>query len=348
MSAPAFALPARLEAHEPPEARGLRRDAVRLMVASRGDDRIEHLVFSQLPQILRAGDLLVVNRSATLPAALPARRADGTVLQVNVATRDPHAEGDVHGERWIVEVRSADGSIPVSAGQGERLALPAGASVTLLARYAHSGRLWLARVSTGGLLHDFLRKHGRPIRYAYVPGRWPLSAYQTAFSTEPGSAEMPSAGRPFTPELVARLVSEGILIAPITLHTGVSSLEADEPPYPERYDVPAATARLVGAVRSWGGRVIAVGTTVVRALESAAGHGGRLADRTGWTDLVITPERGLHVIDGLITGWHEPGASHLQMLEAVAGRALLDRSYDAALETGYLWHEFGDSHLILP
>jgi S-adenosylmethionine:tRNA ribosyltransferase-isomerase len=180
-----------------------------------------------------------------------------------------------------------------------------------------------------------------------VPAAWPLSAYQTAFALDPGSAEMPSAGRPFTPELVARLVAGGVLVAPVTLHTGVSSPERHEPPYPEAYRVPEATARAVEAARGWGGRVIAVGTTVVRALESVAAADGSMTAGEGWTGLVVTPERGVHAVDGLITGWHEPQASHLLMLEAIAGRELLDASYRAAIEAGYLWHEFGDSHLIV-
>jgi S-adenosylmethionine:tRNA ribosyltransferase-isomerase len=159
---------------------------------------------------------------------------------------------------------------------------------------------------------------------------------------------MPSAARPFTHELVAELVGRGVLIAPLTLHTGVSSLEAGEEPYPERYRVPAATARLVNAVRAWGGRVVAVGTTVVRALETVATPDGSVEAGAGWTALVITPERGLRVVDGLLTGWHEAESSHLRMLEAAAGSTLLARSYRAARGHRYRWHEFGDSHLILP
>jgi S-adenosylmethionine:tRNA ribosyltransferase-isomerase len=159
---------------------------------------------------------------------------------------------------------------------------------------------------------------------------------------------MPSAGRPFTPELVARLVAGGTLIASLTLHTGVSSPERHEPPYPEPYAVPAATARLVNAVRGWGGRIVAVGTTVVRALETVAAPDGTVHAGSGWTYLVVSADRRVRAVDGLITGWHEPEASHLQMLEAIAGEALVRRCYDAALQRGYLWHEFGDSHLILP
>jgi S-adenosylmethionine:tRNA ribosyltransferase-isomerase len=167
--------------------------------------------------------------------------------------------------------------------------------------------------------------------------------YQNVYATEPGSAEMPSAGRPFTPQVITRLVANGVMVAPIVLHTGVASLEPDETPYPEYVRVPRGTSDVVNVTRERGGRIIAVGTTVVRALETAGG-----APFDGWTDLVITPERGVRVVDGLLTGWHEPEASHLMMLEAIAGRQLLERSYAASLAEGYLWHEFGDTHLIVP
>jgi len=346
VNALAFELPAALEAHEPPEARGLARDEVRLMVASRADGAIAHARFRDLPDFLAAGDLLVINRSGTLPAALGGRREDGAAIAVHFATRAPDLPGE---DWWVAELRSADGSTPLRGGRcGERIALDGGAAIELAAPYAGGDRLWLVRVECGTALPEHLARHGHPIRYGYVPGEWPIEAYQTVYATEPGSAEMPSAGRPFTPELITRLVGGGVLVAPITLHTGVSSPERHEAPYPEYYDVPEATARLVNAVHWWGGRVIAVGTTVVRALETVAAPDRSVEAGSGWTGTVITPERGLHAVDGLLTGWHEPQASHLQMLAAAAGEELLERSYDAALEHGYLWHEFGDSHLILP
>ena len=344
MSALQFELPRRLEAHEPPEARGLARDGVRLLVASRHDGRITHARFSDLPAFLAAGDLLVVNTSATLPAALPAERADGSKLELRLSTPAPHRVAE---HWWIVELRASER--PFLAGrEGDQLALPAGGQATLVAPYAGGRRLWLARLDLPEPLAAYLEAHGRPIRYGYVPREWPLSAYQNAFAVERGSAEMASAGRPLTADLVTRLVAHGIQVAPLTLHTGVSSPERGEAPYAERFRVPEATARLVNAVHGWGGRVVAVGTTVVRALESVAGPDGTVGAGEGWTNLVIDPERGVHAVDGLITGWHEPEASHLQMLRALADEQLLDRCYREALEHGYLWHEFGDSHLILP
>jgi len=343
VSSPAFELPARLEAHEPPEARGLRRDRVRLMIASRGAGAIVHTRFDELPSFLLAGDLLVVNTSATLPAALSARRRDGTRLELRLSTPSPGQPGD----HWVVELRLGDSPFR-DARAGDELELPAGGQADILARYASSGRLWLARLLLPEPLERYLERQGRPIRYRYVPQRWPLEAYQTVYALEPGSAEMPSGGRPLSPELLTRLAASGILTAPITLHAGVSSPERHEPPYPERYRVPEETARLVNAVHGWGGRVIAVGTTVVRALESVAEADGSLTPGEGWTNLVVTAERGLRAVDGLLTGWHEPKASHFEMLQAACGDELLERSYRAAIKHGYLWHEFGDSHLILP
>jgi S-adenosylmethionine:tRNA ribosyltransferase-isomerase len=332
--------PDRLEAHAPPEVRGAGRDDVALLVATRRDGELVHARFDELPRFLAAGDLLVVNTSATLPAALDARLGDRPVeLRLSTPAEDA---------LWVVELRTDAGCPLRRPPTGARLELPGGAHAELLARYAGSERLSVARLELDLPLEDYLHRHGRPIRYGYVAEAWPLDAYQTVFALEPGSAEMPSAGRPFTPELVTELVARGVLFAPVLLHTGVSSPELGEPPFPERYRVPEATARLVNAVRRWGGRVIAVGTTAVRALETVAAADGTVIAGAGRTSLVVTPERGLRAVDGLLTGWHEPESSHLLLLEASAGGELLERCYRAARERGYLWHEFGDVHLILP
>ena len=336
-SALSFELPARLEAHRPPP----QRDRVRMLVARRETNELVHARFDELPRFVRAGDLLVVNTSATLPAALEARRSDGSLVDLHLSTPVPGKNGRL----WVVELRRAGGPLPVC--RPESLDLAAG-RVELLAPYVKGMRLWIARLDLPEPVPAYLARHGRPIRYGYVPDEHPLAEYQTVFALEPGSAEMPSAGRPFTPELVTTLVARGALVAPVMLHTGVSSPEYSEAPFPERFSVPESTARLATAARGWGGRVIAVGTTVVRAVESAAGADGVVEASEGWTDLVVTPDRGLKAVDGLLTGWHEPESSHLQLLEAVAGRDLVARSYRAALERGYLWHEFGDVHLILP
>jgi S-adenosylmethionine:tRNA ribosyltransferase-isomerase len=330
-----FTLPPELEAHEPPEARGLRRDQVRLLISHYRDDRIEHARFSDLPELLNPGDLLVANDSGTLPAALTARRQDGSTLALHLSTR-------LSGGLWVVEPRKT------TVTPTELLLLPGGASATMLAPYADSARLWVARLDLSTPFPAYLERWGRPIAYPYVPEPWPISMYQTVYAAEPGSAEMPSAGRAFSADVLAELAQKGVGFSTLTLHTGVASLEAHERPYEEPFTVPASTAEAVQAARLAGRRVVAVGTTVVRALETAADAQGRVIPTRGWTDLVITPERGVRVVDGLLTGFHEPEASHLDMLAAIAGHAHLEKAYRAAIDGGYLWHEFGDLHLIVP
>ena len=318
-----------LEAQEPPPV----RDEVRLMVAHRGRPLI-HTDFRDLPNRLRAGDLLIVNASATIPAALPARRPDGERVDLHVST--PRDDG-----RYVVELRR-DGRRAKAVH--ETLALPGNVTATLEAPYL-GNRLWIA--SFQGLQTDlltYLNTHGAPIRYAHEPHPHPLEDHQTIFATEPGSAEMPSAGRPFTKRVLEALREHQIAVQHITLHTGVSSQERGERPYPERYEVSHHTAARINERK---GRLIAVGTTVVRALETVTDDAGVVHPGTGWTNLMITPENPPKLIDGLLTGWHEPDASHLHMLEAIAGRPLLERSYAAAQDRGYRWHEFGDMHLIL-
>jgi S-adenosylmethionine:tRNA ribosyltransferase-isomerase len=211
-----------------------------------------------------------------------------------------------------------------------------------------SVRLWVAALDLGEPVVAYLERWGHPIRYRYVPATWPIDAYRNAYAVEPGSAEMPSAGRPVTAEVLALLVARGVGVSPLVLHTGVASLESGEMPYPERYRVPIETAERVNAAHRAGRRVVAIGTTVVRALETVTDTDAVTHPGEGWTDLVITPSRGVRAVDGLLTGWHEPEATHLQMLEAVAGRCALERAYPEAVRSGYHWHEFGDSHLLLP
>jgi S-adenosylmethionine:tRNA ribosyltransferase-isomerase len=326
-----LAFPEIAPALAPPEALGRRRSDVALLVATRSDGGLTSARFDELPAFLRPGDLLVVNTSATVPAALPAT-LDGTAVRVHLST-------PLDADRWVVEVRTAELGPMRPAPVGAELALPDAGRLELLAPHLGSDRLSVARLRLPLGVDAYLSRHGGPIRYVGHGPAWPLEAYQTVFAREPGSAEMPSAARPFTHELVTELAVRGVLVAPIVLHCGVSSPERDEAPYPERYRVPRATAAAVDAVRSRGGRVIAAGTTVVRALET----GGE-----GWTSLVIDADHEPRAVDGLITGWHEPESSHLLMLEAIAGRDLLARAYAEAAALGLSGHEFGDSLLIVP
>jgi S-adenosylmethionine:tRNA ribosyltransferase-isomerase len=328
-----FELPADLEASQPIEASGRRRDEVRLLVTRREDDSFEHTEFTSLPRLLAPGDLVVVNDSATIPAAVVATREDGSPVAVHFSTQ-------LDGAIWVVEPRR------VAGRRGERLALPGGGHVRLIARYEDSMRLWVASVHAGDDVHRYLERWGRPIRYPYVPEEWPIELYQTIFARLPGSAEMPSAGRAFSRRVVEGLDARGVAIAAITLHTGVASLEQHESPYAEWFEVTEATARAINATRARGGRVLAVGTTVLRSLESTV-EDGLVRPARGWTDLVITPDRPIATADTFLTGLHEPEASHLDMLEAFAGAQHVGAAYAAALDGQYRWHEFGDLHLIL-
>ena len=336
-----FSRPLELQATAPAEARGVSRDQARLMVST--PQGHEHTHFYDLAHYLNPGDLLVVNDSATLAASLPASGALGQFV-VNFAT-------DFGSGTWLVEPRwstSQQGPLPLHAGEEIEVA---GLSTRLIANYPGLPRLWFAQVD--GDARAAMNRVGAPIRYGYVNEAYPLSTYQTVFAKNPGSAEMPSAAYPFTERVVNDLRARGIQIAPITLHTGVSSLEVEaeiveeHPLYPEPFIVSEGTAQAVNAARRDGRRVVATGTTVVRALKSAW-NGHELVARNGFTRLYIHPQRGVNVIDGLITGLHDPVTSHLAMLYTIAGQDMIRSAYLEAVKEGYLWHEFGDSHLILP
>lgn len=339
-----FVLPPERIATAPIEADGRRRDQTRMLVSRRSDDRLVDAVLADLPSVLAPGDVLVVNTSATLPAALPT--TDGRLL--HLSTEHP-------GGLWVVELRRPceAGSTPfLDAEVGEIVPLPGGARAELMAPYPPGrrgpARLWAAVLHLTEPLARHMAEFGRPIRYGCGGTAWPLAVYQTVFATHPGSAEMPSAARGFTPELVTALVARGVVMAPVTLHCGVSSPDAGEPPLPEPYHVPASTAELVKSARARGHRVVAVGTTVVRALETVVDDAGHVHAGSGWTELVVTPARGVRAVDGILSGWHEPQASHLQPLEAIAGRPTLEACYAHALAQRYRWHELGDVHLVLP
>lgn len=335
-----FERPSGLEATRPPEARGLTRDAVRLLVSS--PDGHFHTYFYHLPDFLQPGDVVVVNRSATLPASLPASGRIGS-FTLNLSTH--------YGKNlWLAEPRwnpSQPGPLPLEKG---KVIEAGGVRGRLITPYPGLPRLWFIQFEadlTPAMLHQ-----GQPIRYGYLDGEYPLAVYQTIFADQPGSAEGPSAGFPFTKFVLEGLENRGVEVVKITLHTGVSSLEveiedADQHPlYPEPFNVPAETATVINTAKRDKRRVIAVGTTVVRALESAW-DGWQVRPARGFTRRYIRPETGIFVVDGLITGFHEPVTTHLAMLYALAGQPLIREAYAEAVNTGYLWHEFGDSHLIL-
>lgn len=322
-----------LEATAPPERRGVARDEVRLLVTDRANRIHAHARFLELPSFLRKGDLLVVNDSATLPAAIAARRSNGQSINLHISTKIDH-------RLWIAEPRG-----PVLLG--EELRLPGGGSaVTIAPVDPEHPRLWYAWFQLPMPMNEYLAAFGEPIRYRYITEHFPLSDYQTIFAKEPGSAEMPSAARPFTLRVLNALHERGVETATVTLHSGVASFEAPELPATERYAVSAQTARAVNAARGENRRVIAVGTTALRALESAASNGEIVAS-SGWTDLVIRDPYRPKVVDALLTGFHDVAATHQWILQAFLEPRLLASAYTEAAEHGYFQHEFGDVHFIL-
>lgn len=347
-----FALPQALEAWAPAEARGMRRDLVKLLISYRSTDRVAHTRFHELPNYLDPGDVLVINTSGTMNAAIKASRSDGTELELHLSTHLP-------GDMWTLELREPAGATTRAFRTGvasESLALEGGGVALIHALYScgcdgrsvpDTKRLWLATLYLGVPAVEYFARHGFPIRYGYVKDQWPAEFYQTAYVTEVGSAEMPSAGRAFTPELMAHLVARGVQFAPLLLHTGVASLEDHEPPYEEFYRVPQASARVINAARQAGNRIVAVGTTAIRALETVTTGDGVTYPGEGWTCHVVGPQSPIKSAGGLITGLHEPRSSHLMLLEGLASRGHLSLSYAEALKNRYLWHEFGDLHLIL-
>lgn len=345
-----FQLPDNLQCAKPTEERGIARDKVRLMVSNRLTDKIEHTFFRNILYYLEEGDVLVVNTSGTLKAALEAQRSDGTLLRIHFSTKKSN-------NQWIVELRTVVGTQTkrfIGGEKGEILQLTTGGQLILKAPYYPSNhvrtshlQLWEVTLSIEKTLEDYLDIYGMPIRYNHVKTTYPQSYYQTIFAKEMGSAEMPSAGRAFTPQLVTDLIAKGIQILPIVLHTGVASLEVDEKPYQEYYRVPKHTATALNLARQQKRRIIGVGTTVVRTLETVTDQNGVSRSGEGWTDVFITPQRGIFAVNGLLTGFHEPKASHLLMLEALAGRSHIKTTYQSAIKEAYQWHEFGDLHLII-
>lgn len=333
MSAEIAAAPALQEATAPPERRGVARDGVNLLVTDRKARRHARARFSDLPSFVRPGDLFIVNDSATIPAAVRALRENGESIALHIATK-------IDERIWMAEPRG-------TVRAGEELRLPSGGSAVAIAPVEpERPRLWYVWFDLPVPMYAYLAKAGDPIRYAYVRERIPLAAYQTVFARIPGSSEMPSAARPFTAQTVRDLRRAGAQFASITLHCGVSSFERPERPAMERFTVSGESATAVNAARDDGRRVIAVGTTVVRALESAV-RDDRVIAASGWTDLVLEPSSKLRAADGLITGFHEPGSTHVSMLRAFMDDLLLEEAYDEAASRSYFYHEFGDIHAML-
>jgi len=344
-----FHLPKSLECAKPAEERGILRDEVRLMVSHRANDSIAHTTFSEIDNYLQVGDVLVVNTSGTMKAALSTRLPNDEEGRIHLST-------PLENNEYLVEVRQVvDNNTKRFYGLqvGDKLPIPLSSNVEIITPHFTQNedgehlQLWKVHVDIPIPLEEYLSLYGEAIKYSNINKKYPHHYYQTYFANEMGSAEMPSAGRAFTSRLVSQLLSKGIQFAPILLHTGISSLEANEKPYPEYFKVSESTASLINLARAEGRRIIAVGTTAIRAIESAVDKEGWTQAQEGMTNLFITTKSGLKVIDGMLTGMHEPKASHLLMMQALADVGHLSKCYEAAIAEQYQWHEFGDLHLIL-
>lgn len=306
-----------------------------------------------LARLLRPGDLLVVNDAATLPSSLAGTTESNEPVEVRLA-------GEAEDGTWRAilfgagdwRARTEDRPEPPSVRAGAVIRFD-GLSATVESVDAASRRLVRLRfAASGASLWRALYRAGRPVQYSYLRGPLALWHVQTAYAARPWAVEAPSAGFALTWELLLELRRRGVTVARITHAAGLSST-GDEAldarlPLAERFEVPAETVRAVDETRANGGRVIAVGTTVARALESAAEAGdGRLVPLSGTTELLLGPERHPRVVDGLITGVHEAATSHYTLLESFAPRALLDRAHAFAARERYLGHEFGDTVLVL-
>ncbi|MFL5306417.1 MAG: S-adenosylmethionine:tRNA ribosyltransferase-isomerase [Polyangia bacterium] len=333
-----------------------RRDDVRLLIMDPRGSRLHETRTPALPGFLAPGDLLVVNDAATLPASLRGHDAGGRPVEARLlaARAGEHFAAVLFGAGdW--RVRTEDRPTPPE--------LPVGAALrfgALAARIVARDPTWTRIVELefeprGDALWNALYREGRPIQYAYLAHELPLWAVQTAYASRPWSFEMPSAGRPLSWGILLAVRRKGVRIVSLTHAAGLSStgdaaLDAALP-LRERYDLPEATVQAVAETRARGGRIVAVGTTVVRALEGAAAQAGRdavLRAGPGETDLRITPEFRPRIVDGLLSGAHAAGESHFELLAAFAGPALLRAAAVHAERAGFLTHELGDAMLVLP
>ncbi|WP_367392543.1 S-adenosylmethionine:tRNA ribosyltransferase-isomerase [Lewinella sp. LCG006] len=341
-----FELPQQLACPLPTEERGIARDEMRLLVSNHDGDDIQHRQFKNLTDYLEKGDVLVVNNSATLAAALPIHLESGQAARLHLSTQ----LDDIY---WLAEIRAVHGNQSKrwrDGVAGQSFQLQAEGQTTLIAPFYQNTRqlhLWKISLNLPLPWQEYLHQYGAPIKYQNLDKQYPLDYYQTFFSSVPGSAEMPSAARGFTSGMVKELLQKGIQIVPITLHTGVSSLETGEMPYPEKVIISPLNAARINLAKARDNRIIAVGTTAVRAIETATNAKGKVAPFDGQSELYIQPGYQMKIIDGLLTGFHEPDASHLYMLQALASNQHLRKAYKAAIQQGYFWHEFGDLHLIL-
>ena len=324
----------------------------RLLTIDPLTNQFEERMIAELASLLREGDLLVANDAATLPASLTT--SDGA-LELRLASRldDGSFRALAFGAGdW--RMRTEDRPAPPPLREGTRLRFRHGLAARVLAIEVDSGRLVRVRFEADeDRLWPALYRAARPVQYSYLRERLSLWDVQTVYGARPWAFEPPSAGLPLHWALLMRLRERGVSLATLTHAAGLSSTGDAQLdallPLDERFDLPASTVRVVAETRARGGRIVAAGTTVVRALEGCAvQHGGELMPGEGWTNLRLGPGFRPRVVDGLLSGVHTVSESHYRLLEAFASRELLDRAHAFAERAGFLGHEFGDATLILP
>ncbi|WP_349408278.1 S-adenosylmethionine:tRNA ribosyltransferase-isomerase [Pseudalkalibacillus sp. SCS-8] len=339
-----FHLPTELNAVGPPESMGGRRDDVKLLILDRKTGGIHHDRFNNIDEHFKPGDLLILNISRTLPASFKVNiRRGNQIIASEVEVRLGQRKSN---SVWKVLF------IHFTVQKGDEIIFSRILKAVVRSKNKSTPLVTICFSLRGKELYNQLYLLGEPIRYEYIQHDWPLTAYQTVYGTVPGSVEMVSAGRAFSWELLLRLKKRGVGLATITLHTGLSYYGNDQwhvgpADSLEEYEVPANTIEAIKETKLRGGKVIAVGTTVVRAVESAVDTQGVPVEKKGWTNLHIDETFSLNVVNGLLTGFHEPKASHLDMLSAFIKPHLLKAAYQKAIDHKYLWHEFGDINLIL-
>lgn len=340
-----YELPRELIAQSPAS----RRADSRLMVVRRGDGSVRHSSFRQLGEELRSGDLLVLNDTRVLPARFWAQRQTGGAVEGLFLQ-------EVEAGLWSVLLRSG-GRLRV----GELLRL-AGTETTLTIEQAGQGQPWRVRVEPARSAAELLQQVGRTPLPPYIHRQRDDSResedrqrYQTVYASRPGAVAAPTAGLHFTPQMLEELVGRGIQQAAVTLHVGAGTFQpiqvddlADHVMDPEWYELPAATAAKIERARAAGGRIVAVGTTTTRVLESCvSGDGSRLNAGSGWTNLFITPGYRFRVVDVLLTNFHLPESTLLALVFAFAGRELILSAYGQAIAAGYRFYSYGDAMLIV-
>jgi S-adenosylmethionine:tRNA ribosyltransferase-isomerase len=338
-----YELPFHLAAREPPEVNGRSRDSSRLLVMKRKTQEIEHSYFYDVGNYLCTGDLLVLNDTRCINSVLPGKLETGGKIEVLLCTPK---DNDTWNCQLLPDGINARVGQTIDFGDGELRA-------KIVDKSSEFDWLFVIRFSPVNDFEAKCNKIGRPVLSPYISKIWDVKYYNTVYAKKFGSAEMPAAGRHFTNELLEKLARQGIQHVFVTLHTGLSSISVkeenfeDHKMYEEPYEITEDTANIINKVKNSGGKIVAVGTTVTRVLETVANNKGKVKPEKGYTRLYIYPGYKWKIVDALITNFHPPRSSRIALAAAFTGKDLLMRGYKEAIERGYKFYEFGDTTLTI-